>query len=190
MEKEILSKMKKYLAPQLIIGGIVFVVGVIMLAMFLALKTVFGINPIDGFDTIIGLTFFLSFLASITGVIEKFKLNKQIKSFKESGELKRVLNDFQFAQPMYNGGTMLGKEYIFGNKCTAIVRYKDIARVYLYVHTTNSVKDQRILMAKLKNGKEVKLCYLKVYKKTAEDEKAIIDAILRNNPYIHIGYDE
>jgi sugar phosphate isomerase/epimerase len=73
MEKEIISEMKKYLAPQLIIGGIVFIVGIIMLLVFILLKPLFGVKPFDGFDTIIGLTFFLSFGASITGEIEKFK---------------------------------------------------------------------------------------------------------------------
>lgn len=190
MEKEIISEMKKYLAPQLIIGGIVFIAGIIMLLVFILLKPLFGVKPFDGFDTIIGLTFFLSFGASVTGVIEKFKLNKQIKAFKESGQLNRVLNDFQFAQPMYNGGIKLGKEYIFGNKCTAIVRYSDIAKIYEYVHTTNSVKDQRILMAELKNGRCIKLCCLKVYKNTKADEQAVIEVILRNNPLIELGEKE
>ena len=184
MEKDILDRMKKHLNPQITMGAIIFVIGVIMLVVFLALEPVFGITPLDGLDNFIWLTFILSFLTSITGVVEKFRLHKQIKALEESGELKNVLYDFEFAEPMYNGAVMLGKRYIYGKKCIAIVNYCDIERMYIYSHTSKSMTDQRILKAQLKNGRHVKLCYLQLHNPNTEDEQAVIQAILRHNSFI------
>ena len=184
MEKDILDRMKKHLNPQITMGAVIFVIGVIMLVVFLALEPVFGITPLDGLDNFIWLTFILSFLTSVTGVVEKIRLSKQIKTLEQSGQLKNVLYDFEFAQPMYNGGVMLGKNYIFGKKCTAIVHYSEIERMYIYMHTSKSMTDQRILKAQLKNGRHVKLCYLQLHKHNTEDEQAVIEAILRHNSFI------
>lgn len=184
MEKEIIFKMKKYLNAQITTGIIIFIIGILMLVVFLALEPVFGITPLDGLENFIWLTFILSFLTSITGVVEKFKLRKQLKALEESGELRNVLNDFEFAEPMYNGAVMLGKRYIYGKKCTAIVNYCDIERMYIYTHTSKSMVDQRILKAQLKNGRHVKLCYLQLHNPNSEDEQAVINAILRHNSFI------
>ncbi len=188
MEEQILDSMKKYLSPKIIVATIVFAISIIMLVIFLILKPVLNIELFEALCSIVGIISVVAFLSSIAGIISKVAINKQIKAFEESGELKNVLYSFQSAQPMYNERIMLGNDYIFCKGRPVILRYCDIDRIYLYIHSTNAVKDQRILKVKLINGKHIELCNLKVYKNTEDEENAIIDFILRKNPNIQLGY--
>lgn len=132
---------------------------------------------------------FLIFLCSLEGIFKSVKFSNQLHKWEKTGEMSGILRDFEGAIPMLNGRVMMGREYAFGKNCSMAITYADIDRVYEYVHSTNSIKDQRLIRVKMINGKQHDLCYLKVYKKETEEEMEIIRAILERNPSVKVGVD-
>lgn len=61
--------------------------------------------------------------------------------------MSNVLRDFECARPIHDGRGMMGREYAFGKNCSVAIAYADIDRVYEYAHSTNSIKDQRMIIA-------------------------------------------
>ena len=181
-------KLKKYLQPGLFTGKIVLIMGVIFLiAYILTLNGIRILPDTEGYDMIVILIFFIALIASVPGLIQIIRLRKQLRELEQAGELSQVLNDFESAERMYNGKVMLGNSYAFGKGCSAVIRYEEVERVFLYEHYTNSIKDERMLKVKMKNGKTFGLCRLKVYFKREEDETEIMEMVLSHNPDAQIG---
>lgn len=195
-----LRQMKRYLNPRLfsrdlisLIGGTLLIVVMISISI-LSLKAflmegVSDIEDIEAYGTIILFFCLVAFIFSIEGIIKKIRLGKQFRKLEQYGEMPNVLSDFEYAIPMLGGRVMMGSEYAFGKNCGVVITYADIDRVYEYVHYTNSIRDGRMIKAKMINGKEYDLCYLKVFKKEFEEEMAIIQTILERNPSVQVGYE-
>lgn len=183
-----LRRLRRYLQPGLFTGKIVFIMGVIFLIAYILTLNGMGILPgTEGYDMVVVLIFFIALVASVPGLIQIIRLRKQLRDLEQTGELPRVLNDFESAERMYNGKVMLGNSYAFGKGCSAVIRYEEVERVFLYEHYTNSIKDERMLKVKMKNGKTFGLCRLKVYFKREEDETEIMEMVLSHNPDAQIG---
>lgn len=183
-----LRRLRKYLQPGLFTGKIVFIMGVIFLiAYILTLNGMRVLPGTEGYDTIVIFIFFIALIVSVPGSIQIIRLRKQLRGLEQTGELPQVLNDFESAESMYNGKVMMGDSYAFGKGCSAVIRYEEVERVYLYEHYTNSIKDERMLKVKMKNGKTFGLCRLKVYIRKEEEETEIMEMVLSHNPDIEIG---
>lgn len=184
-------RLYRYLQSSLNVGMIVSFVGVILFIIYLLSKCgVRIITNADGYGMVIVLIFFNAFLLSIHGIIKRIKLRKQLRELEQTGEMVKVLNDYEHARSMYDGKLRLGNFYAFGKGCNALVKYADIDRVFEYVHYTNSIRDQRMLKVRMKGGKEFELCHLKVFKKRFDEEAQIIRIILERNPEVQIGTGE
>lgn len=181
-------RLKKYLQPGLFTGKIVFIMGVIFLiAYILTLNGIRVLPGTEGYDMIVILIFFIALIASVPGLIQILRLRKQLRELEQTGELPQVLNDFESAESMYNGKVMMGDSYAFGKGCSAVIRYEEVERVFLYEHYTNSIKDERMLKVKMKNGKTFGLCRLKVYIRKEEEETEVMEMVLSHNPDAQIG---
>lgn len=178
-------RLRRYLQPDIIAGKIVFCVGIIIFTMYILSKFGFKIMPnTDGYGIVVVFIFFISFLISGMDIMKRIRLQKQLHELEQSKEMPKVLKDFEYARSMYDGKLMMGNFYAFGKGCGAIIKYTDIDNVFEYVHYTNSIRDQRILKVKMKNCKEYDLCYLKVFKKRFEEERQIVEIILKHNPSV------
>ena len=189
MEKQMLDSLKRYLVKRfMVIPIILFINSIVTLVVALILK--FRLDPelFKVLAMLAGLVGFFSLLSSLSGIVSRYAIYKQIKILRKSNELSTVLFSFQSAQPMYNDNIRLSNEFIFGKGLSFIVPYHDIERIYIYEHSTEFIKDQRYLKAKLIYGQHIELCTLKLYKNTKEDETAVINAILKRSPNIKVGY--
>ncbi len=188
MEKQLLNRMKKHLIVPIWGRAIFWGIGIIMLVAFFTLEPVFGLKLFDGFGAITAVILVISFLVLSSGILNRIALKKQLKHYEKLKILKTVLYDFDFAKPMYNDNVLLGSLFLFGKKSTLVVSYWDIDRLYIYKHSINFFKNQRILKLKLKSGVHIELCAFKVSKNTQVEEDAIIRAILSKNSAIQLGY--
>ncbi len=188
MQTKSVHKLYRYLQSNLIVGRIVFFAGVIFLILYLLSKWGIPIIPnTDGYGTVVALIFFIAFLSSVIGIINRIKFRKQLRELKMTGEIEKVLNDYEHARSMYDGKLKMGNLYAFGKRSNAIIRYADIERVFEYVHYTNAIRDQRMLKVRMKDGKEFELCHLKVFKKRFNEENEIIRVILERNQEVQVG---
>ena len=135
------------------------------------------------------LLLFCIFLCAFEGIYKSIKFSIQLRNWKKTGEISDILRDFEGARPMHDGRVMMGREYAYGKNCCMAIAYADIDRVYEYVHSTNSIRDQRMIRVKMINGKQYELCYLRVFKRENEKEMAIIQTILEHNPSVKVGAD-
>ena len=193
-----LRQMKRYLQPRIfsrelmfLIAGVVCIVVagslfVRSLKIYLATGVYYYIN---GTKEVLIFLIFCVFLCSAEGIYKSIKFRKHLHDLKQTGEMSNVLSDFEYATPMFGGRVMMGRKYAFGKKCGTAIAYADIERVYEYVHSTNSIKDVRMIKVKMITGKKCDLCYLKVFKEEPEEEMAIIKTILERNPSVQVGVE-
>ncbi len=181
-------RLRRYLQADLTAGAIALAVTVIFLIMYvMSICGIAILSSTEGYDGIILMLFIITFMLSILGMTKRVKLHKQLRELSRAGEMAKVINDFEHARSMYDGKIVMGNFYTFGKRCSAVVKYEYIVRVYEYVHYTNYIRDGRQIKAKLRNGKEVELCILKVRKKRFDEEMQIIKIIQERNPSVQIG---
>ena len=197
MDDEQIRQIKRYLRPRifsrellfLIIGGLCvsFTISFSVHTIKVYLETkVFDITATWEFSIFL---LFCIFLCSLEGIFKSIKFSNQLHKWKKTGKMSDILRDFECAKPMHDGRVMMGREYAFGKHCSAAITYAYIDRVYEYVHSTNSIKDQRMIRVKMISGKQYDLCYLRVFKRETEEEMAIIQTILERNPSVKVGVD-
>lgn len=194
---EQIRQIKRYLRPRIFSRELLFlIIGVLSVGFTISffvrtikvyLETnVFNITGIWEVSTFL---LFCIFLCSLEGIFKNIKFSNQLHKWKKTGQMSDILRDFECARPMYDGRVMMGREYAFGKNCSAAIAYADIDRVYEYVHSTNSIKDQRMIRVKMINGKKCDLCYLRVFKREIEEEMTIIQTILERNSSVEVGVD-
>lgn len=194
---EQIRQIKRYLRPRifsielpfLIIGGLV-----VYFAVSFSVRTIKVYLETKAFDVISILEvsivlLFCIFVCTLKGIIKSVKFSNQLHKWKKTGQMSDILRDFECASPMHDGRVMMGRECAFGKNCSAAIAYADIDRVYEYVHSTNSIRDQRMIRVKMINGEQCDLCYLRVFKRETEEEMAIIQTILERNPSVEVGVD-
>lgn len=194
---EQVRQMKRYLRPRIFSRELFFlIIGalVIFIVIRFYIPTIKAYIETGNFDIVSTwevsvLVLFCIFLCALEGIYKNIKFGNQLRKWKKTDEVYDITRDFGRATPMYNDRVMMGTEYAFGKNCSSAIAYADIDRVYEYVHSTNSIKDQRMIRVKMTNGKQLDLCYLKVYKKEPEEETAIIQTILERNPAVKLGID-
>lgn len=191
---ERIRQMKQYLRPRIFPRDLIFMLtGVLSIVLTIAFSVstmiryletgVFTSGTWEGLVVLLVLTF-----ASFSeGIYKNIKFGIQLRKWEQNGDMYDILRDFESAEPMYDGKVMMGTKYAFGKNCGTAIAYANIERIYEYVHSTNGIRDQKIIQVKMLNRKTHNLCYLKVYKKTVEKEMAIIQTVLERNPAVKIG---
>lgn len=194
---EQIRQIKRYLRPRIFSRELLFlIIGVLSVGFAISfyvrtIKDYFETGVFDIISTweVSTLLLFCIFLCCLEGIYKSIKFSIQLHEWKKTGEMSDILRDFEHARPMHNDRVMMGREYAFGKNCYMAVAYADIDRVFEYVHSTNSIKDQRKIRVKMINGKQHDLCHLRVLKRENEEEMAIIQTILEHNPSIKVGAD-
>lgn len=194
---EQIRQIKRYLRPRIFSRELLFVIiGVLSVGFTIRfyVRTIkvyleTKVFDITGIWEISIFLLFCIFLCSLEGIFKSIKFSNQLHKWKKNGQMSDILRDFECARSMHDGRVMMGREYAFGKNCSAAIAYADIDRVYEYVHSTNSIKDQRMIRVKMVNGKQCDLCYLRVFKRETEEEMAIIQTILQRNPSVEVGVD-
>lgn len=194
---EQIRQIKRYLRPRIFSRELLFlIIGVLSIGFAISffVRTIkvyleTKVFDITGTWEVSIFLLFCIFLCCLEGIFKSIKFSNQLHKWKKTGQMSDILSDFECAKPMLDGRVMMGREYAFGKKCSAAIAYADIDRVYEYVHSTNSIKDQRMIRVKMINGKQCDLCYLRVFKREDEEEMAIIQTILERNPSVEVGVD-
>ena len=150
---------------------------------------VLGIG-IVGYSIPIGVAFFVLTAGVIVYAIYQGKKQNQYFDTMLSGkEAYQILKDFWEGSPTTNGQLRMGEKYLFPKGQGVILKYSDIAKVYQSVHSTNGMKDSRVVKAELTDGKTVTLCGVAVSNRFGTEEfEEIAYPLLKKNPEIHIGY--
>lgn len=194
---EQIRQIKRYLRPRIFSRELLFlIIGVLSVGFTIRfyVRTIkvyleTKVFDITGIWEISIFLLFCIFLCSLEGIFKNIKFSNQLLKWKKNGQISDILRDFECAKPMYDGRVMMGREYAFGKNCSAAIAYTDIDRIYEYVHSTNSIKDQRMIRVKMISGKQCDLCCLRVFKGKTEEEMAIIQTILERNPSVKVGVD-
>lgn len=194
---EQIRQIKRYLRPRIFSRELLFlIIGVLSIGFAISffVRTIkvyleTKVFDITGTWEVSIFLLFCIFLCSLEGIFKSIKFSNQLHKWKKTGQMSDILGDFECAKSMLDGRVMMGREYAFGKNCSAAIAYADIDRVYEYVHSTNSIKDQRMIRVKMINGKQCDLCYLRVFKREDEEEMAIIQTILEHNPSVEVGVD-
>lgn len=112
----------------------------------------------------------------------------------DSVEYEALLSNFRDGKRYFNDNLRAGKTWIFGKKLKTIYRINDIFRVYVYVHKTNFIENQRMLKFDGYGGKGQDLCTLQlkdIFSGISPDEAEMIELLkFLNfaNPNIKFGY--
>ena len=191
---EQIRQMKKYLRPRILSRELPLLVASFLIVCITVLYSVCGIMIYfkTGFFPSNMREFLIIFLCLVVfcffeGIYKSVKFRIQLRNWESTGEMYHIIRDFERARPMYDGRIMMGTKYAFGKNCSVAIAYADIERVYEYVHSTNVIRDQRILRVRMINRHTHDLCHLKVYRKKPEEEMAIIQTILEHNPSVKVG---
>lgn len=169
------SELMHYLRPG--ISG--YVIG----ALFAALAVFIGIA------VSIGATIMLLLMCLVIAgptAAKHYELAKDLSTAQRDGSLDALYQDFQNGISLSGDDIRLGREYVFGRRMGTYHRYRDIDRIYQYVHKTNFVEDKRMLRAKLLSGSIVDLCKLDRGGNNPEVAK-IAMVIVKMNPTIRVG---
>ena len=191
---EQIRRMKKYLRPRILSRELTLLIPSVLIVCITVLYFVCGIIiyfetgffPSDMWGFLIVLLCLVVF-CFFEGIYKSVKFRIQLRKWESSEEIYHIIKDFERAIPMYDGRIMMGTKYAFGKNCSVAIAYTDIDRVYEYVHTTNVIRDLRILRVRMINRNTHDLCYLKVYRKKPSEEMAIIQTILEHNPSVKVG---
>ncbi len=172
------EELKKYLKPSYLylyssavfmLLGIVGVIGTKSVFVFLFLG---GIEVLHSWSTIMLI----------------INLKEQIQHSTENGTIGQIVEEFQNARSYTDTSVRLGPAHVFGEKSGIILEYKDIAKVYQYIHKTYFSEDRRQLRVETKDGRLIILCKLAIRGQADESVKAIVKEMLSHNPGIKIGY--
>lgn len=123
--------------------------------------------------------------SAISGMRE---LNNQFRELESSGQLDRIVEEFNRAEVLVKDKIRLGQNYIFGKGSNRLMRYEEIQQVYQYVKKRNFVETVRTLKCVDRQGKTRDLCQLQLKGKSDEEVKRIVAAIWQRNPGVKIGY--
>lgn len=139
---------------------------------------------------LIGVVFFALMAGFVIyAFYRKKKQNEYFDSMLSSKEAYQILKDFWEGSPTTNGQLRMGEKYLFPKGQGVILKYSDIAKVYQSVHSTNGMKDSRVVKAELTDGKTVTLCNIAASNRFGTEEfEGIAYPLLKKNPEIHIGY--
>lgn len=138
-----------------------------------------------------GASLFLIALGLLFGYLvinEGLKARRRVREYEESGKLREALPDFDASREMLGGQLRLGEQNLYGKKMGLILPYSDIARMYQYVHKTNFVEDNRLLIALTRNGKRHNVCKLERRGKSDTELSMVLAFIRAKNPDIQFGY--
>lgn len=113
---------------------------------------------------------------------------KMFREMEETGEIQRVLSDFETALPLVNGNVRLGQHYIFGKGKARIIRYGEIRQVYQHITRRNFIESERCMKYVDSKGKTRDMCNLLLRGKSDEDVMRIMLVIQAKNPTVKLGY--
>lgn len=180
------KKLKKYLGTEgigwIIFGGLLVLLGLAFLVNLIK-------GEVELKDSWPALLFFGGGAGLIwMGYSFMRDRKKMYQELEESGEIQRVLADFETALPLVNDYVRLGQFYIFGKGKSLIVRYGEIRQVYQHITRRSFVESERYLKYVDNNGKVKDLCNLQLRGKSDEDVMRIMAVIKAKNPNVKLGY--
>ena len=173
-----LDELKKYLGP----SHISFYIGTFLIVFWILASI-----GVKDFKIMWPLLFF-AVLISYDDVLDFIRLNKTIQKYTENGMIDRIVEEFLQAESYADGNLRLGHTHIFGKRSAAVLEYKDIKKVYQYIHRRNFVESRRALHVETMDGKVISLCRLALSGKSDEALKLILIVLLSHNPGIKLGY--
>ena len=145
------------------VGG---VVGILLTVFFLAITVVVGWSAWKAFSD----------------------CSKQLSDMEQSGELNRVLREFESGKQFFKGKLRIGPTYILGKRSGRILTHSQVKKIYQHVHRTNFVEDRRELRVETTDGKTVSVCRLPLRGKGDQELVQAIAIVKTMNPGVYIGY--
>lgn len=130
-----------------------------------------------------------AFCVSLLPAFARSKLKKRLDALSEA-EITQVLRDFSAAQPVLNDAMRLGSHYAFGRKTCLYHPYREMARVYQYVHRTNFIVDRRTLNVCDRGGKVCTLCLLPRKGANESELNQTVFLLMQKQPQLQIGYQK
>ena len=179
---------RKFLQPAMgrMIGSIV---AIVFCALFLIVALI--VVPVEEYS--IKYCFALLIIAGLVikegkRVIGNIKitkaLNAQIEELNKNGYLPIAMEEFKNADPLCKGTLRLGDHFVFGKHSGILLEYKDITRVFQYVHNNK----QRELHVITTTGETLILDKLKI--RDGNEAQEIMERMHMINSQIQITFDE
>lgn len=134
---------------------------------------------------------FLGIAAAVSSplVWKLYSLRRRIGEIEVNGQLPLTVKEFTEGKPMLDDALRLGKSMMFGRGMGTIVEYRELNRVYQYIHRTNGVLDRRALKVRFTDDSERYLCTLPRRRPDNAELLAVLAIIQASNPSVHFGFE-
>lgn len=111
-----------------------------------------------------------------------------VKCLEDTHTVPDIYTDFSQSAGVIGDRLRIGKCYLFGKNTGNIIEYREIGRIYQYIHRTNLKEDRRSLKVRIKYGKDITLCKLPLNGTADADVVRIVTLIKHVNPAVEVGY--
>jgi hypothetical protein len=119
-------------------------------------------------------------------VCELIKMSVLIRKMKRAGLLETMLDDFERSELYAKGQLRMGEQYMFCKRAATMIAYDEVGLLYQQIYESASRESERVLRARLRNGKRRFLCKLRTSGESDEDVQMILAAAQKSNPNIRL----
>ncbi|MBQ7835703.1 MAG: hypothetical protein IJ389_00430 [Clostridia bacterium] len=121
----------------------------------------------------------IEFIPDAAKIIRFFSAVSYLRSRKEMDE---VLKDFADSTAKMDGKVRVGKKYIFGKKCGAVIAYDDIRRAHHFIRKNYGYSQKRFVEIFTLDGGKHKLCKVNANDTTLTEAQQLMELLKERAP--------